>query len=159
MVSGPTRIPTGPRREIPPSTEKRIKNGEIFIFLLINIGLNKLSISPTKTTAHIKRPIAGIVCPVAKRKIIAGIETNAVPMEGIRDATAATIPQSAGFGTPNIPNPIPISKPCIKAINKYPFITPFTTWESLATIFLSSVSESGLKVINVFFHLSPSFKK
>ena len=90
-------MPTGPKSEIPPSTEKRIKREDIFIFLLTISGPKKLSIIPTITTAQIKRPTADVVFPVTKRKIIAGTETKEVPKVGIRDATAATTPQRALF--------------------------------------------------------------
>jgi len=110
-ANGPIKIPAGPKREIPPNTEKSIKNGDISILLLTINGFKKLSINPTMTIAHTRRPIAGNIYPVAKRKITAGIETRLVPNGGIRAAMAATNPQKAGFGTPNNDNPIHINIP------------------------------------------------
>ena len=111
MVSGPTKMPTGPKSEIPPSTEKRIKREDMFIFLLTIIGPSRLSIIPTMTTAQIKRPIPAAVCPVAKRKIIEGTDTKEVPKVGMRDVIAATTPQSAAFGIPKIQSPNPNKTP------------------------------------------------
>ena len=99
-------MPTGPKSEIPPKTEKRIKRGGRFILLPTTIGFNILSIVPTITTAQIKRPRAFMVCPVAKRNIIAGIETRPLPIAGTSAVIIATKPQSAGFGTPNNAKPI-----------------------------------------------------
>src|SRR3989344_6555617 len=111
MASGPTKTPTGPKSEIPPNTEKRIKRWEIFVRLLIKRGPKKLSIIPTTTTDQTRRPIAEGIAPVKKRKRIAGTETKAVPTVGIREATAATSPQTAGFGILKNQSPAPISTP------------------------------------------------
>src|SRR3989344_8564184 len=99
MVSGPTKMPTGPNSEMPPSTAKRIKRGGMFVFLDTKIGLKKLSIIPTTIIAQSKSPTADAVLPVAKRKSIAGRETREVPKVGNKEVTAATTPQSAPFGT------------------------------------------------------------
>ena len=117
-TSGPIKIPIGPRSEIPPSTEKRIKNGGIFILLPTRIGFRTLSTVPTKIADHANRPIAGIICPVAKRKIIPGTVTSAVPKDGIKELIPATRPQSAGLGTLKIMKPIDTRAPCINPINK-----------------------------------------
>ncbi len=111
MVRGPTITPTGPKRDIPPSTEKSITNGGTFILPPIKWGFKILSTVPTTTIAHIRRPIAEVVLPVAKRKIIAGAETKAVPTIGISEPMAATTPQSAGFAIPKIQSPIDMSIP------------------------------------------------
>lgn len=88
-----------------------MSNGDICIFPLITMGFKMLSTVPTIAIAQIKRPIAEAVLPVIKRKIIAGTETNAVPIIGISEATAATTPQRAAFGTPNNHSPVPINIP------------------------------------------------
>ena len=111
IVKGPTKIPIGPRREIPPRTENKIKRGGRFILLPTMIGLNKLSIVPTIAIAQTKSPMASTVFPMEKRNIIAGTETSAVPKEGISAVIIVTNPQSAGLGTPNIAKPTPISIP------------------------------------------------
>ena len=110
-VNGPIKMPTGPKSEIPPSTEKRIKRGGMFVFPPTTSGLKKLSIAPTTIVAQTKRPIADVISPVKKRKIIAGIETKAVPKVGIREETAATTPQSAGLGILKNQSPKPINVP------------------------------------------------
>lgn len=158
-TSGPIRTPIGPSNTIPPSTEKRINNGGIFIFLPTIIGLKKLSIIPTNITDQIKSPIAGIRWPVAKRKIIAGTVINAVPKVGNREAIPAVTPQRVGFGTPKTIKPIDTKIPWIRAIKRYPFAISFIDWESLVNILLSSLSEIGLSRIKASCHLVPSFKK
>ena len=104
-VSGPTKMPTGPRSDIPPNTEKRMRNGEMWIFVPITRGLKKLSTMPTINTDQRMSPIAGIGFPVKKRKMIPGIETIAVPKVGMSDVTAATTPQRAPCGTPKNEKP------------------------------------------------------
>ena len=111
MVKGPTKMPTGPKSEIPPKTENKIKRGGRFILLPTITGLNKLSIIPTITTAQAKSPIASIVLPVTKRNIIAGTEIMAVPILGTNEVIIVTNPQSAGLGTPNKARPRPINIP------------------------------------------------
>ena len=111
MVNGPTSIPTGPKSETPPNTEKRIKIEGKFIRFPTMSGPKKLSISPTMITAHAKRPIASPVLPVVNRKIIAGTDTKAVPKVGMKDKMAAITPHRAPFGMPKIQNPIPSSIP------------------------------------------------
>src|SRR3989344_7294924 len=96
-VRGPIKIPTGPKREIPPRTEKRINKEDIFIFLLTITGPKRLSIVPTIRIAHIRRPMADAVCPSINRKITAGIEIREVPSVGISEVIAATTPQRALF--------------------------------------------------------------
>ena len=68
-VSGPIKIPTGPKSEMPPKTEKRIKNGGIFILCPTMYGFKTLSPVPTIKIAQISRPIARPVCPVKKKTI------------------------------------------------------------------------------------------
>src|SRR3989338_10254019 len=103
-------MPTGPKNEIPPSTENKIKSGGILIFFPTINGLKTLSIIPTTITDQIKSPSAKVVFPTIKRKIIAGIDTNAVPKVGIKDKTAATTPQSAGLGILKSQSPNPDRK-------------------------------------------------
>ena len=117
-MSGPTKIPIGPRSDIPPKTAKSIRSGGMFIFPPTTIGLSKLSTKPTIITDQIKSPIAAGVLPEAKRKRIAGTETKLVPIIGTSEAIAATTPQSAAFGTPKIVRPTPISSPCTKAMSR-----------------------------------------
>ena len=159
MVRGPTKIPTGPKNEIPPRTEKRIKRGGRFILLPTTIGLSRLSTIPTITTAQIKSPMAPTICPVRKRNIMAGMDTMAVPMVGTNAVNMVTNPQSAGFDTPNKARPMPINIPWRRAMNRYPLIIPFTARENLFMIFLSSTSERELNTSNALFQRVPSFKK
>ncbi len=49
--------------------------------------------------------------PLMARKRTAGIFTSAVPTPGIIAAKIATLPQSAGLGTPKIKNPRPVIIP------------------------------------------------
>ena len=111
MVKGPTSMPTGPKRAIPPKTENRIIRGGRFILLPIITGFNKLSIITTITTAQSRRPKASSDFPVAKRNITAGTETNPLPIIGIREVIIANNPQRAGFGMPNMANPTLTSAP------------------------------------------------
>ena len=99
IVSGPIKMPTGPKRAIPPKTEKRIENGGIFTLCPTMYGFKQLSHVPTISVAQIKRPIDEPVCPVAKRKITAGTDTIAVPKGGMIEAIPAKTAQIAGFGT------------------------------------------------------------
>ena len=110
-VNGPIKIPTGPKRAIPPKTEKRIKKGGTFILLPIMYGVKKLSIVPTIMIDQTARPTAETMWSVAKRKIIAGTETIAVPTDGMREVMAATTPQMAAFCTPNKLRPMVIKIP------------------------------------------------
>src|SRR3989344_7785773 len=98
-VRGPIKTPTGPKSEIPPKTANKIRSGGMFILLLKKSGLRKLSTIPTIIIDQIKKPMAEAVLPIRKRKMKAGIETRAVPIIGIKEAIAATTPQSAGCGT------------------------------------------------------------
>lgn len=111
IVSGPIKIPIGPKRETPPSTAKRISRGDIFVFLPIIIGERKLSIIPTITDDQIASPTAPEVDPVASRNNTAGTETRAVPIVGMSEVIAATTPQTAGFGIPKIQSPKPKRTP------------------------------------------------
>ena len=110
-MSGPTNMPTGPKKEIPPNTEKRISNDGIFIVLPTISGFKKLSINPTINIDQTINPIAPTMFPVKNRKTIAGMEIKAVPTVGNKEANIATVPQRAGFGTPEIQSPKPINIP------------------------------------------------
>ena len=57
-ANGPIKIPSGPKSEIPPKTENKIRRGGISIFLPIKRGVKKLSIVETTTIAQIRRPMA-----------------------------------------------------------------------------------------------------
>ena len=92
-------MPTGPKTEIPPKTENKIKNGGTSILCPTMYGFNTLSPLPTINIAQIKRPIDEPVCPMAKRKITAGTETIAVPRGGTMEAIPAITAQIAGLGT------------------------------------------------------------
>ena len=120
----------------------------MLVLLLTIIGFRKLSIIPTIATDHIKNPNAAVLCPVAKRKIIAGADIKAVPIVGTRDAMPATTPHNAPLGIPKIQNPTPIKIPCRIAIKIYPFNMALVVFSNLKIIFLSSLSESGLNFTN-----------
>lgn len=151
MVKGPINIPIGPKKDIPPKTENKIKRGGKFILFPTMYGFKKLSISPTTITAQINRPIAPVILPVKKRNIIAGTDTRPVPTVGTKAVIIVTSPQRAGFGTPKKAKARPISMPWMIEIKIYPFIMPFTAWESLSMIFLSSTSDKGLNTNMTFF--------
>jgi hypothetical protein len=104
-------MPTGPKREIPPKTENKIKSGGRFILLPTIIGLKRLSTIPTIATAQIRSPIASTVFPVINRNMTAGTEIIAVPIVGTRAVIIVTNPQRAEFGTPKSVKPIPINIP------------------------------------------------
>ena len=78
-------MPTGPKSETPPKTEKRITTDGIFIFLPTIIGLKKLSTNPTIKIAQMMRPITCGKSDVTKRKIITGIVMSDVPKVGTKD--------------------------------------------------------------------------
>jgi len=67
VVSGPRKIPAGPKNESPPKTERSMNNGCILSFLPITFGPSILSINPTAVVPQIRSPIAGTVFPITKR--------------------------------------------------------------------------------------------
>ena len=111
MVKGPTKIPIGPKSEIPPKTENKIKRGCSFTLLPTIIGFKILSMVPMSTIPQTASPRAPSVFPVSRRNIIAGTVTSPLPTVGTNAVTMATNPHNAGLGTPKIENPIPASVP------------------------------------------------
>ncbi len=60
------------------------------------------------------------VYPLAKRMLLAGIQSVGAPTTGKKEINAPVMPQNIGSGIPKIRNPFASSAPCTSAMIPWP---------------------------------------